>query len=140
MLVLAAALLGCGTEADADVSWGPLAVIVTNSGMQARNEGTLVLTDQCVFLERGGERELLVWPANQTNWSPGTAESPFRRSNGAVMTMRDGQHVVLGGGGSSRSQDGLAGEEWASRIEWVAAPDPGCIIDVRWMVSDVLPE
>jgi hypothetical protein len=120
--------------------WGPLAVTGTNAGMQARSEGTLVLTEQCAFLERAGERELLVWPANQTSWSPATAEISFRRSEGQVMTVRHGQPIVLGGGGSSRAEDGLAGEEWASRIDWIVAPDPGCLVDVRFLVSDVLPE
>jgi hypothetical protein len=120
--------------------WGPLAVTGTNAGMDARNEGTLVLTEQCAFLERVGERELLVWPANQTSWSPATAEISFRRSEGQVMTVRHGQRIVLGGGGSSRAEDGLAGEEWASRIDWLVAPDPSCLVDVRFLVSDVLPE
>lgn len=120
--------------------WGPLAVTPENAGMDARNEGILILTDRCAFLERGGERELLVWPANQTTWSPATAGIVFRRSSGEVMTMRDGERIVLGGGGWSRAEGGLAGADWAGQIEWVAEPDPGCLVDVRWLVSDVLAE
>jgi hypothetical protein len=138
-MTLMATLLAACVSAPG-VSWGPLAVTPTNAGMAARNEGTLVLTEQCTFLERAGERELLVWPANQTSWSPATAEISFRRSEGQVMTMRHGQRIVLGGGGSSRAEDGLDGEEWASRIDWLVAPDPGCLVDVRFLVSDVLPE
>lgn len=138
MLVLAAAVLGCGTEAGA--SWGPLAVMQTDFGMAARNEGTLVLTDQCVYLERDGERELLIWPANETSWSPATAEIRFRRSNGDVMTMRDGQRVVLGGGALSLTVDGLNGQKVARQFDWVAEPDAGCIADVPWLVSDVVAE
>jgi len=36
------------------------------------------------------------------------------------------------------TEDGLDGAEWAGRIEWVAAPDPECLVDVRFLVSDVL--
>jgi hypothetical protein len=138
MLLLTTVLVACANVPEA--SWGPLAVMPTNDGMEARNEGNLVLTDRCAFLERGGERALLVWPANQTSWSAATGEISFRRSNGVVMIMRDGQRIVLGGGGSSRAEDGLTAEQWADRINWVAAPDPGCVVDVRWLVSDVLPE
>ena len=88
------AVLGCETEPG--VSWGPLAVMRTDSGMQARNEGTLVLADRCVFLERNGERNLLVWPADQTSWRPTNAEISFRSFNGETWTLRDGQRVVLG--------------------------------------------
>ena len=135
LLVLAAAVLGCGTGAA--VSWGPLAVMHTDGGMQARNEGTLVLNDQCVFLERGGERVLLLWPANETSWSPATSEIVFRRVDGDVVTLRDGERVVLGGGSFSTTVDGLNGEKVPRRIDWVAEPDPGCIADGRWLVSDV---
>ncbi len=131
---------GSPSAAPSGDPWGPLAVTATNAGMDARNEGTLVLTEQCAFLERAGERELLVWPANQTSWSPATAEISFRRSDGQVVAMRHGQRIVIGGGGSSRAEDGLAGEEWASRIDWLVVPDPSCLVDVRFLVSDVLPE
>jgi hypothetical protein len=112
----------------------------SNLGMDARTEGTLVLTQECAFVESHGERALLAWPASQTTWSPATAEVSFRRSNGQVITLRHGQRAVLGGGGSSRAEGGLSAQEWADRIDWVAEPDPGCVGDVRWLVSDVLPD
>lgn len=138
LVLLALGALGCGSEAD--VSWGPLAVMVTDFGMQARNEGTLVMTDQCVFLERGGERQFLVWPANETSWLPATKEIAFRRTNGEVVSIRDGQFVVLGGGALSFTVDGPNGEKLPRRIDWVVAPDPECVVDVRWLVSDVQPQ
>jgi hypothetical protein len=138
LVLLAMAALGCGSEAD--VSWGPLAVMVTDSGMQARNEGMLVMTDHCVFLERGGDRQFLVWPANDTSWLPATKEIAFRRMNGEVISVRDGQLVVLGGGELSRTVDGPNGEKLPRRIDWVVAPDPACVVDVRWLVSDVQPQ
>jgi hypothetical protein len=121
------------------VTWGPLAAATLDGAMQARNEGTLVLTDRCVFLERGGERELLVWPANQTTWSQATGEIVFRRADDEVVKLRDGQHVVLGGGGSSRAEDGLTGQDWADGLDWIVAPAAECLVDVRFIVSDVEP-
>jgi hypothetical protein len=138
LLVLAASVLGCGSEAA--VSWGPLAVMRTDGGMAARNEGTLVVNDDCVFLERGGERLLLIWPADETSWSPANAEIRFQRSIGDIRTMRDGQRVVLGGGEFKTTVDGPNGEKLPRRIDWIAAPDLACSADASWLVSDVLPE
>ena len=107
--------------------------------MQARNEGSLVITDRCVFLERDGERELLVWPAGQTMWSPATAEIVFRRADGEMVTLRDGDDLVLAGGGSGVAEDGRAGQVWAGQFDWVAAPARECLIDIRFVVSDVEP-
>lgn len=137
LLLATAIVTGC---ADAPAtSWGPLAVAVTEGAMQARNEGSLVIMDRCVFLQRDRERELLVWPVGQTTWSPATAEIVFRRADGGIVTLRDGQHVVLAGGGSGIAEDGLAGEDWAWQFDWVAAPARECLVDVRFVVSDVEP-
>jgi hypothetical protein len=138
LLVIAMAVLGCATERG--VSWGPLAVMRTDSGMAARNEGTLVLADRCVFLERSGERELLVWPADQTSWRPATSEISFRSFNGDTWTLRDGQRVVLGGGALSPTLDGPDGEKIVRQIDWVAAPHPDCVGNPMWLVSDVQAE
>jgi hypothetical protein len=53
------------------------------------------------------------------------------------MTIRDGQGVVLGGGEFKTTVEGLNGQRVPRRIDWVAAPDPACITDARWLVSDV---
>lgn len=126
-----------GSPAAVDARWGPLAVFRSPFAMDARNEGTLVITDRCTFLERGGERELLAWPADQTAWDPRTASITFRTRFGETFTMWNADRVVLGGGGSSRVEDGLDGTQWAARLTWVAAPAPECLIDIRWEVSDV---
>ena len=134
LLMCVGAVLGCGTEAA--VSLGPLAVMRTDFGMQARNEGTLVVTDECVFLERDGERVLLIWPAGQTTWSAPTQEIQFRRSNGDVIKSRDGQPVVLGGGSFAMTVDGPNGEKVPRQVDWVAEPAAACAAEPRWLVSD----
>jgi hypothetical protein len=120
-----------------EAQWGPLAVFRSPLAMEARNEGTIVITDRCTFLERGGQREFLAWPVDQTTWDPATASIDFRTRFGVTITVWNGDSVVLGGGGSSRGEDGLGGVEWASRLTWVAPPAPECLIDLRWEVSDV---
>ena len=135
LLIWVGAVLGCGTAAD--VSLGPLAVMRTNFGMEARNEGTLVVTDECVFLERDGERALLLWPADQTSWSAATNEIQFRRSDGDVVKKRDGQAVVLGGGAFAMTVDGPNGEKVPREVDWVAEPDAACVAEQRWLVADV---
>ena len=105
--------------------------------MQARNAGTLVLEDRCVFLERGGERVLLIWPAGQTSWLSASAEISFRNWSGESRTLRNGQPVALGGGSLSPMLDGPAGEKVVRQIDWVAAPDQGCVEHPMWLVSSV---
>lgn len=119
---------------------GPLALFRSSVMMEARNEGILVVTDRCTFLERGDEREFLVWPADRTVWNPVTGTIEFRRLAGEVVIVRSGDRVVLGGGGSSRAEDGLTGPEWVSRLTWIVPPAPECLVDLRWEVSDVEPQ
>jgi len=137
LLMCIAVVFGCGAEAA--VSLGPLAVMRTNFGMQARNEGTLVVTDECVFLERDGERTLLLWPADQTSWSVETNEIQFQRLNGDVIKRGDGQPVVLGGGSFEMTVDGPNGEKVPREVDWLAEPDAACAAEPRWLVSDLEP-
>ena len=116
----------CGAQ------WGPLAVVPVDGGLLARTEGTLVLTATCVFIERDGERMLLVWAADRTSWNPITNEISFRNPRGESTTVRSGQEVVLGGGAPD---DDVATDKWAAAIDWVARPDPACVTDIRWYVS-----
>lgn len=122
---------------EAAVEWGPVAAFRSPQQMEARNEGALRITDRCTFLERGDGREFLAWPAERTRWNPGEASITFRTRSGREVTIRDGDEIVLGGGGSSRAEDGDTGLEWAARHFWVSPPDPACLLDVRWEVSEV---
>jgi hypothetical protein len=127
------------TPGAVEARWGPLAVFRSNAAMAARNEGRLLVTDRCTFIERDDEREFLAWPADRTVWDPAIAAIVFRRFSGEVVTVRTGDRVVLGGGGSSRAEDGLSGAQWASRLNWVVPPVPECLVAVRFEVSDIEP-
>ncbi len=119
------------------IGWGPLAVIPRQNGSDtARAEGTLRITSACVFLESGDEVTLLFWPADRTTWSAESRAITFWNFDGSVVTVGDGDHVVLGGG-DTEAEGGLTGGEWVSRTEWVAPPASSCSLDPRWGVGAV---
>lgn len=136
------ALRGWG-EADsgdaAGAGWGPMSVMEMSGGMDALTTGVLRITERCVLLETaGGESELLVWPADRTQWDEATrtiryTNPPF----GPEFTLRDGQPVSLGGGGDATGEGGVSPAEWIASIDWVSAPDRSCPMDIRWYVSSV---
>jgi hypothetical protein len=134
---MTAVLLTAVVTAACTSQWGPLAVARAESGDLARAEGTLLLTAKCAFIEQSGERMILVWPVDRTTWNPTTGEVSFRRLRGEMVAIRSGQKVVLGGGAAGI--EGLSTDDWAGRFDWVAPPDPGCVTDSRWFVSDVEP-
>lgn len=119
--------------------WGPLAVMEMSGGMDALTIGVLRVTDQCVTLgTAGGESELLVWPADRTRWDAATGTIRFTNPPvGPDFVLRDGQSVSFGGGGDAAAEGGVSGAEWAASVDWVAAPDPACPMEVRWYVSAV---
>jgi hypothetical protein len=57
--------------------------------------------------------------------------------DGTAVTVRDGDRVELGGGGSSTEESGVTGPDWVETVEWVARPGPSCPTDRRWRVSGV---
>jgi hypothetical protein len=122
-------------------TWGPLAVIPPQDGSDTlRAEGTLRIADPCVFLESRGELTLLYWPADRATWSEESRAITFENFDGSVVTVGDGDHVVLGGSGgdaASEAEGGISGEEWVRRIEWDAPPASSCSLDSWWVVGAV---
>lgn len=125
----------------APAAWGPLAVFPPQDGADtARNEGTLRITDTCVTLERQDVVTLLTWPADRTTWDGASRTIIFENFDGTIVTVADGDDIVVGGSGSgdeSEGEPGLTVEEWIQSHEWVAPPELSCPLDVRWGVGAV---
>ena len=94
-------------------NWGPLAVIPPQDGSDsAPTQGTLRITDTCVFLDGQDEPMLLLWPADQTRWDEGTRAVTFGNVDGTAVVVKDGAVVVLGGSGDRSEESGIAPEVW----------------------------
>jgi hypothetical protein len=116
--------------------WGPLAVIPPQDGSDTSLAmGTLLITDECVYLVFRGGKTLLFWPADRTTWIDDRRAISFANFDGTLMTASDGDAVAVGGGGDSAAESGLSGKQWASRMLWIAPPDPSCSAEVRWGVG-----
>lgn len=123
-------------SASALEEWGPLAVVLPQGGADtARAEGTLLITDECTYLEWRGAVTLLVWPADRTRWNAETRAITFQNFDRSLHTARHGDHIVLGGSGDIEAESGISGEEWVGRTPWVARPAASCSLDARWSVG-----
>lgn len=120
-------------------SWGPLAVVAgQGSGGEALIVGDIVIGDNCVLLDERGDGVLLVWPEGRTAWDQETATVRYARRDGAVATIRNGDPVAFGGGGSSQLEGGQSAEDFLTSVEWVAPPQRECVADTRWFVGDLV--
>ena len=117
---------------------GPLAIIPPQDGTDlARLEGTLRITGACAYLDQGGEEMFLFWPADRVSWNESTRAITFTNYDGTVATMRDGDSVVLGGGGDSEAESGISAGEWVAAMTWVVRPASTCSLDSRFGVGVV---
>jgi len=116
-------------------TWGPLAVRPPEDGSDtAALQGTLRITDSCVYLESAGELVFLTWLADRTTWDDVTRTITFVNFDGVVVTIGDGTHVELGGG---EAESDISAEEWINERDWVAPPDSSCELERRWGVGIV---
>jgi hypothetical protein len=116
--------------------WGPLAVVPPQEGADtARTEGTLRITDACVFLDTPGGPSLLVWPADRTTWDAQASTITFTNFDGSTVSAGDGTAVVLGGSGDSTEESGTTSQKWLARTPWVAAPGASCPVESWWWVG-----
>lgn len=137
-----ALLAACGSASDPEdplaSEWGPLAVVPgSDAGDAALIQGALQIDDRCVLLDTGDEEALLIWPDDRTSWDADRQTVTFVRNNGQALRFEDGQQVSFGGGGSSRGEDGQTADEFTAAIDWVAAPDPDCVMNTRWFIYEV---
>jgi hypothetical protein len=137
LLILTIATIGCAShDTQPLASWGPLAVIPPQQGIStARSVGILRITDFCVLLESRADVALLLWPQDRTTWGGGVIG--FRNADGTTATVRDGDAVVLGGGGDSAAESGQSGDSWVRDVEWISPPRESCPFDVRFVVGAV---
>ena len=119
--------------------WGPLAVLPPSQGQpQARTGGVLRITADCVLLENlVGRASLLAWPADRTTWDAEELAVVFESEDDGTLRLKDGDQIIVGGGGSLVEEGGLSGPEWIQSLEWVAKPAASCPLDARWTVSDI---
>lgn len=125
-----------GASPSSGGAWGPLAVVPPQEGTDtARTEGTLRITDACVFLVTTGGPVLLLWPADHTSWNSQTRTISFANFDGSAFRAGDGTRVVAGGSGDRNSDSGTTTEAWLARTPWVARPDASCPLESRWWVG-----
>ena len=128
------------TTAAPGAMWGPLAVVPPQGGMDlARAEGTLRITDLCVFLETTSGEVLLLWPADRTAWNARDKTIGYRNPDGSHIDVADGTRIAVGGGGDSDEESGLTTEAWLAHTQWVARPAATCPLESRWTVGALMP-
>lgn len=129
-------LLGTPVTPLPTAEWGPLAVARTPEQPAARGAGTVRITETCVGLvDPIGRGALLVWPVDRVAWLAADRAVSFRNLDGSVHLLRDGDDVVLQGGGGGVGADGQPADR---RFDWVAPPDPGCSFAEYFLVADVM--
>lgn len=118
--------------------WGPLAVVPPQGGSDLIGlEGTLSITEACVYVEASGKMFLLIWPADQTTWNAEARSVTFENFDRSVVTVRNGDRVVLGGSGDDEAESGITPQVFLARTTWVSRPGSSCSLDPRWHVGVV---
>ncbi len=129
------------TDASADDTWGPLAVLSgPPSGDEALIAGSLQIAENCVTLEVAtDETVLLVWPSEGTTWNSESRVIEYS-DGGRTVELSHGEDVAFGGGGDSVEEGGLSPSEWVDSVHgWASEPDPSCPAEVRWFVGELSP-
>jgi len=100
---------------------GPLAIVEPQPGSpQARTEGVLDITDECVRLVHpDGSSTLVIWFRGSVTWNATERSIAVTNPGGGDLTLRTGDPLVLGGGGGSAATIENAGS-------WVRRPGPAC--------------
>ncbi len=120
------------------IDWGPLAVVPPSDGADtARTEGIVRISAECVVLETGATRSLLVWPADRTVWHTAESNVSFENFDGKIVTVGDGDNVIVGGSGGSFGKAGKSLEAWLDATGLVARPPGPCDVDEYWYVGGV---
>jgi len=108
---------------------GPLALVEPQAGRpQARTEGIVEITDECVTLvEPTGTSSLIIWFRGEAEWDATDRTVHVTTPDGRTLTLHSGDSVVLTGGGGSAATLESAGS-------WVRRPGATCTPS-RWFLS-----
>lgn len=112
---------------------GPLALIEPQPGSpQARTEGVLEITNECVRLVHpDGTSSLLIWFRGSVTWNATDRSIAVTNPDGRDLTLRNGDAIALtGGGGPAATLDGAG--NWVRRpVETCKSPEWFLAVDVQ---------
>ena len=112
--------------------YGPLAVLPpAGGGDDASAEGTLTITDNCVYLDS----MLLAWPSNWVQWDPGSRTITFDTGFDEAVVLADGMLVAVGGSTIIGDEDEGEPAVMLDPARWVEPPHETCEDTNVWGVS-----
>lgn len=117
---------------------GPLALVEPQPGSpEARTEGVLDITDECVRLVHpDGTSSLVIWFRGSVTWNATDRSIAVSTPDGGDLTLHNGDAVALGGGGGSAATLESAGS-WVRRPgETCEAPEWFLAVNVRIAEQD----
>ena len=124
---------------DSSPDFGPLAVLHTTGGLQARGgTGPVHIGNDCVTVTvENGDDLLLIWHQHEEGWEVGWNEDEreiaFSAPGEPPVTIRDGDIITVGGAS-------LVGDVPVERErDWLATPHESCT-SKQWVVSSVTKE
>lgn len=112
---------------------GPLALVAADPGTSdARTSGELEITDRCVRLRYpDGSDALLIWVDGAVAWQGADASITGAMADGEPITLRDGDHVSVGGAGGPIESVDSAGR-------WISRPSETCTAAEWFLVAEVV--
>ncbi len=111
---------------------GPLALVEPQpASAQARTEGVLDITDECVrLIQPDGTSSLVIWLRGAVTWDATERSIAVSTPGGRDLTLRNGDAVVLGGRGGQAAELETAGS-------WVRRPGEACNPPEWFLAADV---
>ncbi len=112
---------------------GPLALVEPQPGSpQARTEGVLEITDECVRLVHPDDtRSLLIWFRGSVSWDTTDRSVAVTNPGGGDLTLRNGDAVSITGGGGPTATLDSAGSWFRRPGEACTAPEWFLAVDVQ---------
>jgi hypothetical protein len=111
---------------------GPLALVEPQPGSpQARTEGVLEITNECVrLIHPDGTSSLVIWFRGSVTWNATDRSIAMSTPDGGDLTLRNGDAVSITGGGGPAATLESAGS-------WVRRPSETCKPPEWFLAVDV---